>query len=51
MLVTWLKVGDVRITRILKDPHLIDPTSPVGCLAVLLKTLLNMCKQFCEDNG
>ena len=40
-----------QLLWILKDPHLIGPTSRVGCFAVLLKTLLNMCKQFCEKNG
>ena len=49
MLVTWLKVGDLRWCNnswnsSIEDPHLINPTSWVGCFTVLLKTLLNICK-------
>ena len=47
----WRYKMFLQLFWILEDPHLIDPTSGVGCFTVLLKALLNMCKQFCEKNG
>ena len=44
-------VDGIKLIRILKDPHLIDPTSLIDCYKELLDTLLNICKQFCERNG
>ena len=35
----------------LEDPHLIHPTSRIDCFTVLLRTLLNTCKQLCKKNG
>ena len=49
---TWCLLHGWKVeVWIVKDPHLIDPTSRVSCFAVLRKTLLIMCKQFCQKNG
>ena len=46
-----LKLGDLRCfkNKYSLKSHLIDPTSLVGWFAVRLKTLLDMCKQFCKQ--